>query len=105
MLRLAPLLILVAFAAACGGGALSVEEYQQWCRESATEYEPFADLKAQVEGFDPGTTVNVFDLVAALDVFAERFGAASDSLSAELGAALEASGCFGVAEPEALQHQ
>ena len=42
MLRFAPLLLLVALAAACGG-SLSVEEYEEWCRESAAEYEPFAD--------------------------------------------------------------
>ena len=42
MLRFVPLLLLVALAAACGG-SLSVEEYEEWCRESAAEYTPFAD--------------------------------------------------------------
>ncbi len=44
MLRLVPLLMLLPLAAlACGGGALSVEEYEEWCRASGEEYEPFAD--------------------------------------------------------------
>ena len=43
MLRFAPLLLLVALAAAACGGSLNVEEYEEWCGESAAEYEPFAD--------------------------------------------------------------
>jgi hypothetical protein len=44
MLRFAlPLMGLAIGLSACGGGALSVEEYQEWCRESGAEYEPFAD--------------------------------------------------------------
>lgn len=43
MLRFVPLLLLVALAAAACGGSLSVEEYEEWCRETAAEYTPFAD--------------------------------------------------------------
>ena len=145
MLRLAPLLLLVALAAAACGGSLNVEEYQEWCRESAAAYEPFADgnswreassqldrfleeaqgieppeelvgyheasmsaladLKAVVEALDPDAIVNVFEIIDALDAAAGQFGGASDALPVGLRAGIEDAGCFGVAEPEALQHQ
>ena len=146
MLRLLPLLLLLlALAAAACGGSLSVEDYEQWCRESAVEYEPFADgntwgeassqldrfledaggldppqelvgyheasmdaladLKARVESLDGNAIVNVFEIIDALDASAERFGAASSALPVGLRPGIEDAGCFGVAEPEALQHQ
>ncbi len=145
MLRFAPLLLLATLAAAACGGSLSVEEYEEWCRESAAEYEPFADgngwreassqldrfleeargleppeellgyheasmtaladLKAVVEARDANATVNVFEIIDALDTAAGQFGAASGALPAGLRAGIEDAGCFGVAEPEALQHQ
>ena len=145
MFRLAPLLLLVALAAAACGGSLNVEEYEEWCGESAEEYEPFADgnswreassqldqfleeaqgieppeelvgyheasmsaladLKAVVEALDANATVNVFEIIDALDSSAEQFGAASDALPVGLRAGIEDAACFGVAEPEALQHQ
>lgn len=144
MLRFALLLLLVAFAAACGG-SLNVEKYEQWCRESGAEYEPFADgnswreassqldrfleeaqgveppeelvgyheasmsaladLKAVVEALDGNATVNVFEIIDALDSSAGQFGAASDALPVGLRTGIGDAGCFGVAEPEALQHQ
>ncbi len=144
MLRFAPLLLLVTLAAACGG-SLNVEEYEEWCGDSAAEYEPFADgnswreassqldqfleeaqgieppeelvgyheasmstladLKAAVEALDANATVNVFEIVDALDAAAEQFGAASDALPVGLRAGVEGAACSAVAEPEALQHQ